>query len=85
MAEPGHPEVKALNGTVQPLDGTSTAAEQQTSTALPSRAKNSVQSPNDTALRPGQTLTGKQEHCKLDLSCLNVGLPTRSESNPLEI
>ncbi|KAL8786424.1 MAG: hypothetical protein Q9195_008223 [Heterodermia aff. obscurata] len=62
MAEPALPKVKPLNGTVQPLDGISTAAEQQTNQALPSRAKNSVLSPNDTAPPPGQTLTGKQEH-----------------------
>lgn len=84
MAEPGHPKVKAHSGNVPPLDGTSTAADQQTIT-LPLRAKNAVLSPNDAAPPPGQTLTGKQEHCKLDISCLNVGLPMMSESNPSEI
>ena len=85
MAEPGHPKVQALNGTVQPLDGTSTGAQQHTNMALPSRPKIAVTSPNDTTPPPGQTLTGKQEHCKLDTSCLSVGLPMRSQSNPLEI
>ena len=84
MAEPGHPKAKPLNGTVSPLDG-STVADQPTVTTLPLRAKDGVLSPTDAAPPPGQTLTGKQEHCKLDISCLNAGLPVKSKSNPLEI
>ena len=84
MAEPTHPKAKPLNGTVPPLDG-STVADQPNMTALPLRAKDDVLSLNDAAPPPGQTLTGKQEHCKLDMSCLNAGLPARSKSNPLEI
>ena len=59
------PKVKALDGTIQPLNGSDAIVEQQTSTALPSRTKNDIMSPNDTAPPPGHALTGKQEHCKL--------------------
>lgn len=65
MAEPNNPKIKALDGTIHPLEGSKAIVEQQTSTALPSRAKNDIMSPNDTAPPPGHALTGKQEHCKL--------------------
>ncbi|KAG6999206.1 hypothetical protein G7Y79_00036g071620 [Physcia stellaris] len=56
------PKVKALDGTIQPLNGGDAIVEQQSSTALPSRSKNDIMSPNDTAPPPGHALTGKQEH-----------------------
>ena len=67
MAQPAPPKVKALDGTVQPLACNGAVPEQQSSITLPSRTKDGIVSLNGAGPPPGQTLTGKQEHCKLSV------------------
>ena len=55
--------VKALDGTIKPVNGAPTAP---TTTTLPTRTKSENANSHNSALpASGQILTGKQEHCKV--------------------
>ncbi len=58
-------QIKSLDGSVHTIaDEPSTATQAQTETSLPIRSKIEQSLPTkDPVLPPGQTLTGKQEHC----------------------
>ena len=65
--------VKSLDGTIQPLNGSLASAPKSSSNAsleqkLPSRPKpNRTVSSKKSLPRPGQILTGRQEHCQLSV------------------
>ena len=60
-----HTQIKALDGTVKPVNGNPAFTQGVNSTQLPSRPKSEVTSSSRDSFPPvGATLTGKQEHCK---------------------
>lgn len=60
-----HTQIKALDGTVKPVNGNPVFSQAANSTDLPSRPKpDGTLSSKDSIPPLGAALTGKQEHCK---------------------
>ena len=67
-ASPQQTHVKALDGTVQPIQPATVPGAYENGVALPSRPKiTPPDSSGDSIPPPGATLTGKQEHCRAPL------------------
>jgi len=67
---PQHAQGKALDGTIQPMNGAPVLGDSGNTMSLPSRPKPTGPLSSQDSIPPsGATLTGKQEHCKVLHCC----------------